>query len=145
MSTPTAPSHLTFERTYRASPERVYRAWTDPDELALWFAPDPTMTIQAELDLREGGRYRVAMGPHVVAGVFREIVPQRKLVFTWQWQTEAGAAETLVTVEVEPADDGGTRVRLRHDRFPDEQERTNHEQGWTAILARLAERLARQD
>jgi uncharacterized protein YndB with AHSA1/START domain len=142
MTEPTTDLTLTLDRTYSASPERVYRAWTDPAELRRWFAPDPAMTIDAEVDLRVGGRYRIAMGSYVSIGVYREVVPNRKLVFTWQWQTESGGDETLVTVVIEPDGSGGTRLTLRHDRLPSEAERTSHRDGWLATLARLEPHLA---
>jgi uncharacterized protein YndB with AHSA1/START domain len=137
MTVPAELLTLTLEREYAATPERLFKAWTDPEELARWFAPNPELTIDASVDLRVGGRYRVAMGPHVVVGSYREIDAPRRLAFTWQWETAEGAAETMVTVELEPVATGRTRLVLRHERLPSESERSNHEQGWRAIFDRL--------
>ena len=76
---------LDLERTLSAPPERIFRAWTDPDELARWFAPDPEFTTEAEVDLRVGGAYRIRMGPYEVAGAYLSIDPPRTLAFSWRW------------------------------------------------------------
>jgi uncharacterized protein YndB with AHSA1/START domain len=142
MTTPTAPLTLTLERRLEAPPERLFRAWTDPGELARWFAPDPEFAIEVEVDLKVGGAYRVAMGPHVVRGVYREVDPPRRLVFTWRWDTAASSPEMLVTVTFEAIDPSGTQLVLQHDLLPSEDERTMHDQGWRAILERLEGLLA---
>lgn len=96
---------LTITRTYPAPREKVFRAWTDPQELKKWWAAGPGYTTPfAEVDLRVGGRYRLAMKPpdkdvvHVVVGVYREVRPPERLIYTWGWEGSAGP-ETLVTVE----------------------------------------------
>jgi uncharacterized protein YndB with AHSA1/START domain len=76
---------LTMDHTYRAPPERVFRAWTHQDEIVQWVAPDPNMDTTAELDVREGGAYVIHMGPYTVRGTYEEVVPDEKLVFTWRW------------------------------------------------------------
>lgn len=82
------PAHeLSLTRVIDAPPARLWRAWTEPDLLKIWFCPPPWRVSEADLDLRPGGRNRIVMnGPdgEVVAneGVYLEIVPQRKLVFT---------------------------------------------------------------
>jgi uncharacterized protein YndB with AHSA1/START domain len=95
MSTETAfrtkPS-LTIRRRLPAAPERCFRAWTDAKELKQWFGPGQAVCILAESDPRVGGRYRLVMRApdgeeHDVSGVFREVVANRKLVFTWAWRT----------------------------------------------------------
>ena len=87
----TKPS-LTLKRRLNATPERVYTAWTDPEQVAQWFGPPHTETVEAEADAREGGRYRIFMRSkdgeeHDVRGIYRKVVPNRELVFTWAWQS----------------------------------------------------------
>ena len=79
---------LTLTRHLRARPEKVYAAWTEPENLVHWFGPGELKpgTTQAELDVRVGGRYRIRFTGmsgehHEVGGVYREVVPDRKLVF----------------------------------------------------------------
>jgi len=130
---------LVLERTLAAPPERVFRAWTEPTELARWFAPDPGLPTEAEVDLRVGGAYRIRMGRWEVVGAYVAIDPPRTLRFTWRWASGSDAGETLVTVSLAPAGDG-TRLTLRHERFPSEASCAEHRGGWTRSLARLVER-----
>ena len=72
---------LTLERFYPVAPEKVWRAWTDPQALSRWFGPGgPQPVACAELDVRVGGRFRVLFGgadgrEHEVQGVYREVLP----------------------------------------------------------------------
>ena len=79
-------SAVRIERVVPASPERVFAAWTDPALLARWMSP--VGRAEAEVEPWVGGRLRVTMiGPDVRidhTGVYRELVPGRRLVFTWQ-------------------------------------------------------------
>jgi len=140
--TDAAPTYaLTLERTLAAPPERVFRAWTDPAELTLWFAPNPDLPVAAELDLRVGGAYRIRMGRHEALGAYVTIDPPHTLAFTWRWASEPDADDTVVTVSLVPAG-SGTLLTLRHERFADEAARANHDVGWTQSLARLVEHAA---
>jgi uncharacterized protein YndB with AHSA1/START domain len=87
-----------------------------------------------------GGRFRKVMRSqdgeeHDVRGVYREVVPDRKLVFTWAWRSTP-ERESLVTLELAP-DADGTLLTLRHEQFFDEAARDNHRRGWTAALDKL--------
>ena len=78
---------LVLSRLIDAAPEKVYRAWTDPVLVKQWFAPLPWTTPAAELDVRPGGANLVVMrspdGQDMpLRGVYLEVVPNRKLVFT---------------------------------------------------------------
>lgn len=139
------PSNITLEvrRTFAATRERVFRAWTTPEELRRWHAPPPLETPVAEVDLRVGGAYRVHMrapdgAEYRVTGVYREVDPPTRLVYTWRWDTDPPSAETLVTVTF--VDRGAqTEVVLRHERFPTTDARTRHEQGWHGCLGKLGQ------
>ncbi len=83
---------LTLKRRLNAPVEKVYAAWTDPEKIVKWFGPDAGPVTRAETDLRVGGRYIIAFNTedgerHQVGGVYREVVPNEKLVFTWAWHT----------------------------------------------------------
>jgi uncharacterized protein YndB with AHSA1/START domain len=143
MSVDVKPS-LTLERRYDAPPAKVFSAWTDAKKLARWFCPRASEPVLAETDPRVGGRYRIVVRSpdgeeHDVSGTFREVVADRRLVFTWAWRTTP-ERESLVTVELE-RDGDGTRLRLTHERFFDEAARDRHRAGWTPILDRLGETL----
>jgi uncharacterized protein YndB with AHSA1/START domain len=138
---------LTFKRRLNARPEKVYAAWTNPQELMQWFGPPAVVagTVQADIDLRVGGGYRIGFdmidGEHnEVGGVYREVVPDARLVFTWAWRSTP-ERESLVTVAI-TADGGGTLLTLHHQQFADEAARDVHEAGWTGTLDKLEKYLA---
>jgi uncharacterized protein YndB with AHSA1/START domain len=136
---PDRPS-LTLERRLDAVPALVFRAWTRPEQLVRWWGPGETQAVQAELDVRVGGRFRVRFRTadgeeHEVGGVYREVVPDRRLVFTWAWHTTP-ERESLVTVAME--DDGrGTLMTLHHEQFFDAAARDRHRHGWSGALDKL--------
>ena len=146
----TGPS-LTVMRRFRASPEEVFAACTDPGLLGRWFGPARFTVTHMEADARVGGRLFFRMtGPEgtvAAAGTFREVEPPRRVVLTWAWvEGPAGAppdaTASLVTFSIEPDGPGngsGTRLALTHEGLPDAGEARSHEQGWTEALAKLAE------
>ena len=135
----TKPS-LTLKRRIKAAPAKVYAAWTDPQKITSWFGPAGGQMLRAEADVRVGGRYRLVMRTpdgeeHDVSGVYREIVRDEKLVFTWAWRTTP-ERESLVTVALRP-DGDGTLLTLLHEQFFDEPARDRHQVGWTGALDKL--------
>jgi uncharacterized protein YndB with AHSA1/START domain len=140
----TKPS-LVLKRRLKAQPEKVYQAWTKPEQMTQWWgAPDTTKPAVAETDLRVGGRFRVSFWgnnqQNTVSGVYREVVPNRKLCFSWAWQSTP-ERESLVTIELSPVTEG-TMLTLTHEQFYDEAARDNHSRGWNASLDRLEALLA---
>jgi uncharacterized protein YndB with AHSA1/START domain len=138
---------LQIRRTFKAPVAAVYAAWTDPEEVKQWMAPsDDFGPTDATIDLRVGGRYRFVMrGPdgemHRVGGVYREIVPNRKLVYTWAWESTP-ERESLVMVEFRPAGEGSELV-LTHTRFFDTEARDRHGHGWNGCLERFSRYVSR--
>jgi uncharacterized protein YndB with AHSA1/START domain len=131
---------LVLERRIKASPEKIFAAWTDPAQLIRWFGPDGGGVETAETDLRVGGRYRIVFRTedgeeHHFGGVYREVVADRRLVFTWAWRSTP-ERESLVTVTVAPEGDG-SRLTLLHEQFFDDAARDRHAYGWTGSLAKL--------
>lgn len=132
---------LTLRRHYRADADKIWRAWTDPQALKHWFGPDEIVAVPiAEIDLRVGGRFRVAMlavdgETHDVSGTYLAVEPQRKLVFSWAWRSTP-ERESRVTVRIEP-DEQGCELVLLHEQFFDEAAREGHTHGWSGALAKL--------
>jgi uncharacterized protein YndB with AHSA1/START domain len=140
-----AKPSLTLKRRLNAGPEKVYAAWAQPAKLTQWFGPDSGAVTRAELDLRVGGRYTVVFHTedgeeHHVSGVYREVVPNEKLVFTWAWRSTP-ERESLVTILIKP-DGDGSLLTLIHEQFFDEAARDRHEYGWTGSLNKLEAYLA---
>ena len=138
---------LRLRRSFAASPERVFRAWTRPEEMKQWKAPGDMTTPIAEVDLRPGGSYRIHMQApdgalHRLVGVYRLVEPPKKLVYTWRWEDDPNQPpETLVTVEF--LDRGtSTELVLTHELFPNEAAKSLHETGWTGCFEKLARLVA---
>ena len=133
---------LNLQRHYPVAPEKVWRAWTDPQAIAKWWGPgDDAKVSAAELDLRVGGRFRIVFGgaegrDHECAGIYREVLPNRKLVFTWSWPNSTPERVSLVTILFKPAG-GGTDLDFQHEQFFDEAARDGHQRGWSAAFAKL--------
>jgi uncharacterized protein YndB with AHSA1/START domain len=135
---------LVVERTFQASRERVFRAWTDPMQMSRWFAPVGMVAQGVEVDLRVGGKFRVGMrGPdgvtHFAFGFYREIHDPERLVFTWTWEQDTEihlGREMLVTVEFH-AQGSATHVVLVHDRIPGEVSKDQHRDGWAGCFETL--------
>jgi uncharacterized protein YndB with AHSA1/START domain len=138
----TEKPYLVLSREYLVAPEKVWRAWTDPEAVKRWFGPggyDPVSL--AELDVRVGGRFRIVFGgadgeAHECTGVYREVVPGRKLVFTWIWPRTTPERESLVTIDFK-AVGRGTELVFRHERLFDEKVRDDHKRGWSETFVKL--------
>jgi uncharacterized protein YndB with AHSA1/START domain len=132
---------LIVRKTIRATAERLFAAWTISDQLKLWWGPQGVKCIDAEVDLRHGGRYRIANqlpdGKILwITGEFEVIEPPRKLVYTWRIEPETESSER-VTVQFEPRGEY-TEVIVTHERISSEELREMHQQGWQGCLDGLA-------
>ncbi|HTE45417.1 MAG TPA: SRPBCC domain-containing protein [Gemmatimonadaceae bacterium] len=143
--TTAATNSLRVSQTIRASRERLFRAWTEPEQLMQWWRMegDGWAFADASLDLRVGGAYRLGMTDpdgktHTAVGIYREVDPPERLSFTWDWEDEAHrVGETLVTVEFHSTTDTMTEVILTHERFADAARVDGHERGWMQLLRLL--------
>lgn len=123
---------------------RVFQAWLERDHLLKWMGPTQEIYLEvAEVDAREGGKYRFGFGGpegtiDYVHGTFEIIRPPEKLVFTWMWEEPLPDAniETLVTVDFTETS-AGTEIHLIHKRFVGEEMCTRHNQGWRGTLDKL--------
>jgi uncharacterized protein YndB with AHSA1/START domain len=143
---PSAQNTLNLRRIFKAPREKVFRAWTDPEELKTWWGPEGYVTPSAEVDLRVGGKYRLGMRKlpdgeiFYLSGAYREVRLPERLVYTWRWEAKPEMGETLVTVEFREVG-RSTEVVLTHERFPTEKARDDHNRGWSGCLDRLAKLL----
>jgi uncharacterized protein YndB with AHSA1/START domain len=150
MNTPIlAPTEraLKLSRIFDAPRELVWAAWTDQEHARHWWGPRHHPSTHVEIDPRVGGKWRICLtgvadGRQLWhGGVFREVVKNERLVFTFKWD-EAGerGEENLVTITF--ADEGGkTRMTFRQEPFASADEREGHGEGWSSAFDRLDDAL----
>lgn len=138
---------LELKRFFAAPRERVYRAWTQPQELKKWWrAGEGWSTPIAKVDLRAGGEFLFVTQPpdakteHRVKGTYREIIPNKKLVYTFVVEGTESKGQELVTVEFIDQD-GGTAVHLTHEFIPRKEESDSRQTAWNVVLNNLANTL----
>lgn len=131
---------LIVRRVVRGSAVQVFRAWTDPAQLRQWWGPAGVRCIDAQIDLRVGGHYRIGNqlpdGSEIwIEGVFERIEPPHLIAFSWsRVQTKANRvpAEKVCIRFVERTD--GTEVIVEHTRIADRTTFNSHEIGWHGCL-----------
>jgi uncharacterized protein YndB with AHSA1/START domain len=142
---------LVVRRVLNATPERAFQAWTSPEHIQQWMRPEPGMVVPlASMDLRVGGKYRIQMkmpdGEFFTAvGVFKEVKPPERLVYTWDWEKDGSGAEfgevegkpSLITVEFLKRGEQ-TEFVLTHSRFATVESRDSHARGWGKIVESFA-------
>jgi uncharacterized protein YndB with AHSA1/START domain len=150
-------NELTITRVFDASREKVWKAWTAPEEVKKWWGPKNFTSPVSKIDLRVGGKYLHCMrGPdgkdYWSTGVYREIVPMERLVVTDSFADEKGNVvpashygitgdfplELLVTVTFEELGNK-TKMLLRHEGIPEGMMRELTETGWSESFDKLAE------
>jgi len=157
MSTTATAQNLTLKLTrhIKAPPERVFEAWTNPENIMQWFGPGLSHLISAKTDLREGGEYHFVMntegcggeksGVAEISGVYKEVKRPTKLVFTWGWTNNPRVADDKTTVTVDLLKvQGGTQITLTHEGFSDEESRDGHSHGWNGALDKLEAQAEKQ-
>lgn len=127
------PQRLVVRRLIRATPERLFDAWTRVEQLTQWWGPSGVTCPHADIDLRPGGSYRItnlfATGETLnIVGKFQTIERPNKLVYTWRTEQSEGPPE-LVTVLFERRE-VGTEIIVIHEGIADAQRRDGHETGW---------------
>jgi len=153
---PTAVVHL--ERVLHAPPDRVFRAFLDPDLIRQWIAPSDLTVDQVTVDPRVGGRMDVWHSRNGVStgkfeGLFLKIDPPRELVYRWAFvgtepEKEGEYFDTLVTIRFRPESEERTHVTVVHEKLEDLRRGAPHiyiqlVPGWTECLGKL-EQAARE-
>lgn len=112
----TLPSdrEIVGSRVLDAPPDLVYQAHTNGEAIAQWWGPSRYTTTVDKLDVRPGGAWRFVQraadgGQHAFGGVFREVVPSKRLVFTFNYEALPGH-EAVETLTFEAAQGGKTKV-----------------------------------
>ena len=124
----------------------MFAACVEPGTLAEWWGPTGFTSPGLDLDVREHGRFRITMQPpdgeaFHLRGVFREVAPPRRLVYTFDGRSPIPTTETVVTLSFLDHREG-TRLVVDQGLFVTEARRALHQAGWTESLERLAQALA---
>jgi uncharacterized protein YndB with AHSA1/START domain len=152
-----AATVLTIKRVFEAPREQVWKAWSEPERMKLWWAPKPFTAPVIKIDFRVGGRFlgdmRTPEGKDIWStGVYREITPLERIVVTDSFADENGNAvpatryglgadfplELLVTLTFHERG-GKTAVTLKHEGLPAGYELEQARKGWMESLDKLAE------
>ena len=142
---------LIITRTFDASPEVLFDAWTDPVQVAEWYGPEGFAKSDIHsFEAKKGGSYSLTMNApdgakHKLVGKFKTFDRPHKLAFTWQWveggKNNMGGAETLVTVEFKSVGKQ-TEMIFKHEGFANEEAKKSHDMGWTSSFNKLEEIIA---
>jgi len=148
-SAPTTDRDLVLTRIIDAPPEKLFRAWTEPELLKQWFAPLPYNTPVAELDVRPGGAILVVMrGPDGIdmpnRGVYLEVVKNERLVstdaYTRAWEPSPKPFMTLILTFERQGTKTKYTARVRHWTVADREahEKMGFHEGWGICADQLA-------
>jgi len=134
-----ADNELLIVRSFDAPASVVFALWSDPVHLRRWMGPKGFTCPEATIDFRVGGAFRMMIqsleqGENWFGGVYREIEPDKRLVFTFAWEEGPSAGvETLVTLTFEER--GGRTIQtFRQAAFRDAAARDRHVHGWNGTF-----------
>jgi len=136
-------SNLTMTRLFDAPRERVFRAFAEPEQLVKWWGPTGMRVVDHDIDVRVGGAWRTTLraesgNDYTMSGVYKEIMPPERLVFTWGWERDGTRGhETVVTIELTDRA-GRTELSLHQQIFENEDACLSHQRGWSESLDCLA-------
>lgn len=139
MSAQLADDELLIRRTFDAPPKLIFSLWAEEEHFKKWMGPEGFDCRRAELDFRVGGSYRAMIyseehGENWFGGVYREIEPNRRLVFTFAWDEGPSARnETLVTITITERN-GKTEQVFHQTPFLNVERRDSHLGGWTSAF-----------
>ena len=136
---------LNIVRHYPAPASELFLAWTDPSRVARWIGPRGVSAEVKDMEARPGGAYVIAMHLpsgeiRTVRGVYREVAPSQRLVFTWAWDHDGGH-ESLITITFR-AQGGEIEMTLYQESFANKERRDSHENGWNGSFDKLGDMLA---
>jgi uncharacterized protein YndB with AHSA1/START domain len=143
---------FTISRLLKASPEAIFRAWSNAAYLKRWFAPEGVACPTAEVEFREGGAFNIGMRmqdgtDHLTQCRFLELVPSRRLVFAGNIISGGKVLFTVHTTVTFTAEDAGTRIHVKQlYEVLDEAAASSiagAEAGWSSTLSQLATEAAR--
>ena len=137
------PSTVKLHRVLATKPEKVFRAFVEPDAIASWLPPNGFVCTVHELEATVGGRHRMSFrnfttgDSHAFGGTYREIVPGERLVYTDRFDDANLPGEMTITVTLK-AVSVGTEMSIEQQGIPDVIPREACYLGWQESLRKLA-------
>ncbi len=138
---------LTVEKILSATPEMIFDAWLDENNINAWMKPGEAVRVpNPKIDAKVGGKFDLTMDvgeqllPHV--GEYKKIDRPTELQFSWNSPGTHGL-DTLVTITLEPIGAGKTKLTLVHNLLPDKESRDSHNGGWTRIVEELHKHMSK--
>ena len=141
-------SNLTIQvsKSFNASKEKLYKAWTEPEELKQWWKPMDKQLTKVENEITEGGTVRYQFEDNLqVRGEYKEVTPGEKLVYSWIWEVPEESlhkGEYLLTVSFKDDGDGGSSLDISQQNIMEEHAVKPHQTGWDEALEDLKNYLA---
>jgi uncharacterized protein YndB with AHSA1/START domain len=139
----TSSSELVITRTLDATPEAVFKAWSDPSEMLKWGGPKDYPMASTEGEVRPGGKWKATLrspdGEELKqSGVWRDLRAPKHLALTFGWDNrDEPRKETLIDIDLEPQANGRTRMTFRQGPFDSVENREGHREGWNSAFDRL--------
>ncbi len=146
-----AQNELVITRVFDAPRELVYRMFTEIEHVKQWGGPREYPMVHLEGELRQGGKWRACLrakdgGEELwQGGVYREIVPLERIVYSFAWDKESGNSplETLITLNFADEGKDKTKMTFRQAPFASVESRDGHREGWSSSFDRLDDFLER--
>ena len=137
---------IQVSKSFNASKEKLYKAWTEPEELKQWWKPMDKQLTKVENEITEGGTVRYQFEDNLqVRGEYKEVTPGEKLVYSWIWEVPEESlhkGEYLLTVSFKDDGDGGSSLDISQQNIMEEHAVKPHQTGWDEALEDLKNYLA---
>jgi uncharacterized protein YndB with AHSA1/START domain len=137
---------IQVSKSFDISKEKLYKAWTEPEELKQWWKPMDKQLTKVENEITEGGTVRYQFEDNLqVRGEYKEVTPGEKLVYSWIWEVPEESlhkGEYLLTVSFKDDGDGGSSLDISQQNIMEEHAVKPHQTGWDEALEDLKNYLA---
>lgn len=146
IDTNTMETTITEEKTFQVPVSALYKAWTEEEELKNWWKPGGRTLSSLDAELEEGGTLKYTFetleesnGNLVIDGEYREVLPEEKLVYTWNWSIDDAPVENgeyQLTVEFSGEGDA-SKLHITQENTGGQEAIHPHKEGWDKALAEL--------
>lgn len=138
----TQEKSLSTEKEFTLPVERLYQAWTTPDDLKQWWKPSENKLTTVELDIKEGGKFKYEFEAKegqtavIITGEYKEVKPNEKLVYSWNWDVPSDnikKSDHQLTIQFQPSGEG-SKISVTQENYENDESITPHQEGWEKAL-----------